>query len=68
MKKYIKIYYGSYIGLYFDLFDEFIGLIYYFDDFKGYEEYSKKSIKDNAIDCNNIIILRVFNDLKRLEI
>lgn len=68
LKKYIKIYYGSYIGLYFDLFDEFIGLIYYFDDFKDYEEYSKKNIKEHAIDCNNIIILRVLNDLKRLEI
>lgn len=68
LKKYIKIYYGSYIGLYFDLFDEFIGLIYYFDDFKDYEEYSKKNIKEHANDCNNIIILRIFNDLKRLEI
>lgn len=68
LKKYIKIYYGSYIGLYFDLFDEFIGLIYYFDDFKDYEEYSKKDMKEHAIDCNNIIILRVLNDLKRLEI
>lgn len=68
LKKYIKIYYGSYIGLYFDLFDEFIGLIYYFDDFKDYEEYSKKDMKEHAIDCNNIIILRVLNDFKRLEI
>lgn len=68
LKKYIKIYYCSYIGLYFDLFDEFIGLIYYFDDFKDYEEYSKKNIKEHAIDCNNIILLRVLNDLKRLEI
>ena len=46
LKKYIKIYYGSYIGLYFDLFDKFIGLIYYFDDFKDYEEYSKKILKN----------------------
>ena len=66
-KKYINNYYGSYIGLYFDLFDEFMGLIYYFDDFKDYEEYSKKDIKEHANDCNNIIILRIFNDLKKIE-
>lgn len=66
-KKYINVYYGSYIGLYFDLFDEFMGLIYYFDDFKDFDKYTKKSIEDHAIDCNNIIILRILNDLKRLE-
>lgn len=66
-KKYINVHYGSYIGLYFDLFDEFMGLIYYFDDFKDFDKYTKKSIEDHAIDCNNIIIFRILKDLKRLE-
>lgn len=66
-KKYIKTYYGTYIGLYFDLFDEFIGLIYYFDDFKDYDEYLKKGFNEHKNDCNNNIILRIFNDLKRIE-
>ena len=67
LKKYMNIYYGSYIGLYFDLFDEFMGVIYYFDDFRDFEKYSEKSIEEHANDCNNIIILRILNDLKRLE-
>lgn len=37
---------------------------FYFDDFKDYVEYSKKDIKEHANNCNNIIRLRIFNDLK----
>lgn len=67
LKKYIRTCYSTYIGIYFDLFDEFIGFIYYFDDFKDYNRYSKKSIKEHTNDCNNIIVLRIFNGLKRIE-
>lgn len=67
LKKYINVYYASYVGIYFDLFDEFIGLIYYFDDFNSFIDYNKKSTKEHCERCNNIILFRIYNDLKRFQ-
>lgn len=67
IKKYIDVYYGTYASLYSDLFSEFIGLIYYFDKFSSYEEYSKTSIEQHFEDCNNSIISRIAHDIERIE-
>ena len=67
IKKYIDVYYGTYASLYSDLFSEFIGLIYYFDKFSSYEEYSKTSIEQHFEDCNNSIISRIAHDIDRIE-
>ena len=68
LKKYNDIYYGSYISLYCDLFSELMGLIYFFDGFNSYEEYIKTDYKERAKEGNNIILQRVLNDIKRVEI
>jgi len=67
IKKNINVYYGSYVGIYFDLFDEFIGLVYYFDKFDSFINYNKKNTKEHFEKCNNIILSRICNDLKRFE-
>ena len=68
IKKYNDIYYGSYISLYCDLFSELMGLIYFFDGFNSYEEYIKTDYKERAKEGNDIILQRVLNDIKRVEI
>ena len=45
-----------------------MGLIYFFDGFNSYEEYIKTDYKERAKEGNNIILQRVLNDIKRVEI
>jgi hypothetical protein len=66
-KIYHEIFYSSYVSIYFDLFSEFIGLIYYFDNYNDYDDYRKQTLKDHYELGNNAIKIKVFNDIKRIE-
>lgn len=67
IKKYMNLYYASFVSIYSDLFVVFIELIYYFDNFDSYGEYKETTIKDHAEKCNNEIIFKVEYEIKRLE-
>lgn len=67
LKKYSNIHYCTFIGIYFDLFDEFIGLIYYIDDYPNFDEYIRRTPKEHVEECNNFLVGRVFNNLKKIE-
>jgi len=66
-KQYHEVFYSSYISIYFDLFSEFIGLIYYFDDYNNYDDYCKKTPGEHCELGNNAIKIRVFSDIKKIE-
>lgn len=67
IKKYNYVYYGSYISLYCDLFSELMGLIYYFDYYDSYEKYREKTLDEHYQLGNKTIIIRLRNDIKRIE-
>lgn len=68
LKKYSNIYYCSFVGIYFDLFDEFVGLIYYIDDYANFDKYIKRTAKEHVDQCNDFLVERVFYNLKRMEL
>ena len=71
ISKYLKlesnIYYSTYVSRYFDLFGEFVGLIYYIDMFYSYEEFNCRSADFHFNEGNNFIMNIIMNHIRRME-
>lgn len=58
--------YSCYCSIYFDLFDQVIGLIYYFDSFNDFTDYSSINLNEHYVDCNNEIMSRIMYHIDEL--
>lgn len=58
-KKYSKYYWGTYISIYFDSFLQFIDLIYYFDEYKNFQEFISIDSNNHRERYNSFIISEI---------
>lgn len=64
LKKNSKYYWSTYISIYFDFFLQFIDLIYYFDEFKNFEEFNNINSSIHREKYNSFVINEMHKKFK----